>query len=125
MIRITKIVKKESIFDILNDPLVLKVELIRSKNIDLTNDTVCRVVIYQNISPQITHNFYTVLRNIVTDKNKNNTWKSTNNRDFLSGLLGNSFIRKVNYFKIKQIELEEDVSFGMPKIIKQFIKKYS
>lgn len=123
MLRITKLVGKVDIFTLLNHPDIAKIELLNSQNKSLTNPNVCRVNIYLRV--KIDH-VCSIVGKCCELKKTHTGWKKGNSA-FVSGLgsvLQDQFIKWSKVKRLKEIEIQEGVKFGIPDYFETLVKQF-
>ena len=123
MLRITKLVGKVDIFTLLSHPDIGKIELLHSQNKSLTNPNVCRVNIYLRVN--IDH-VCSIVGRCREAKKTHTGWKKGNS-PFVSGLgsvLQDQFIKWSKVKRLKEIEIQEGVNFGIPGYFETLVKQF-
>lgn len=127
MIRITKIIGRDKIFDYLGNPNVCKVELSNAENKGMKNPKACKVYIYldtQNLSSQ-NDDVYSILGQCLKysieplEKGSNS---------FLKGILAQrelGWLSATHIKKLVVIEEKNKICFGIPKYFFEFIEEFS
>lgn len=114
MIRKSLVVKKEEVFDFLEDPLVSKIEIKRDGNMNREDNSIIKIYIYKNTDKKLLREFRNNLVGVVKKKNEENNWVSLENRDYLSGLVSAKFVRESCIPRLQQIEEIENVNLSLP-----------
>ena len=123
MIRITKLVGKSEIFNILTNPDVSKIELLHSQNASLKNPDICRVNIYIRMKID---SLCSIVGNCKELHKKHKGWKKGNS-SYVSGIctvLQSGFIKRSTIRKLEEIEISENIKFGIPKHYNELISKF-
>lgn len=118
MIRKSITVKKEKVFDFLEDPLVSKIEIKRDGNMSREDKSIIKIYIYKNTDKKLLREFRNNLVGVVKKKNEENNWVSLENRDYLAGLVSTKFLKDTCIERLKEIEVEEDINLSIPHALK-------
>lgn len=124
MIKINKLIRREDLFSYLGDSNVSRVELNRCRNRSLKDDSVCWVSIFISL-PKSYH--LNALAGSLTDAIKNCTEWRKGNKCFVGGIRSikqTGFINYSDLIRLKQIESEEGVNFGIPNEMLEIIARY-
>lgn len=124
MLRITKLIGKVDLFTLLSNPDVGKIELLNNQNKSLTNPNVCRVNIYLRIN--IDH-ICSIVGRCREAKATHKNWKK-GNAAYVTGtcsILQEQFIKWSKVKRLKEIEKEEGLNFGIPAHFETMVAKYS
>ena len=123
MIRITKLIGKDDLFNVMLMDTVTKVELLNSENKTLTNPNVCRVNLYLRIN---INDLPTIIGNCKSSINTHPKWKK-GNKGFVTGFcssLNDNFIKWSNIKKLRIIGEEESISFSIPTYYDELVSKF-
>lgn len=120
-IRITKIIKKDSLDSYIKDPLVSKISIVRRKN-NLNDPTAVKIDLYISIDMQLFHNMIGQCHNIAKNNKIGNGVNS-----FLNGL-GNckvcGHISQGDVIRLLQIEQTYKINLSIPKNYINLINLY-
>lgn len=126
MIRITKLIGRNQIFDYINNPKVTKVELNNRDNKGLVNPNVCRIYLYldtQYKNSQVDH-----IPTILGSCYKYSLGPlGKNSRSFLSGICGQLELRwlsQTHLKKLVEIEKKEKINLSIPKYFFELINEF-
>jgi len=123
MLRVSKIIPKDKLFEFIEDPNVVKVEVSSSYN-NLRDKTLCKIYVYLKIS---IFDVCSVVGNIKKEI-KQTTGMTQSNWDYLHGFLGSSlqqgFVTTSDVVNLTRIEDEQGILFGIPKNWYKLILSY-
>lgn len=120
MIRINTMVKRDSIYDLMDDPGIARISFNYRKNKDLHDRTVCKVSLYIEMD----RNFARLFRSI--SKIESNM-DSGENKKFLRSMISRKaqgWLKISEILKLKEIEDIEGVDFRIGGQVFNLIEKY-
>ena len=128
MIRISKIIAKDKLFDYVNDPMISRIDLPASLNRALKNPFVCKVLLYVKDTPECEkapegrmHGIFTMIKKY---------YKTTlidGDDHYLRGIMSQKdlgFIKSSQIFKLSEIEKKNNIDLGVRKELFEIIEKY-
>jgi hypothetical protein len=126
MIRITKLIGRDKIFDYLNNPKVCKVELNNRENKGLKNPYVCRIYLY--LDTQIKSSQQDDIATIFGQCRKYGLMQlGKGSNSFLKGICGQEklgWLSRTHINKLIEIEKKENICFSIPKYFHDLIDKF-
>jgi hypothetical protein len=114
MIRFTKIIKKDDLWNLMEDPLISKIEILRREN-NLRDQTLCKIHFYVFV------NFWDVCTMLGSIKKHGGKDPLFNG---IQGIKGDGFIKGSILKKIRDKAIEKDIKIDFPKYFFELIDKY-
>jgi hypothetical protein len=123
MIRITKIIPKDEVFGLLENPEISSIEMNSQKNRSIKNPKMVRVSMYISVPFS---EFVNVMKTVDLI-GYNHTFLKKSNQNFVYTLrmaFKMGYIRAKHILKLKEIENQENIHFQIPNRFLKLIEKY-
>lgn len=120
MLRITKLIRRERIFDYLNNPKVAKVELNNGRNKGLKNPKLCKIYLY--LDTQVKGSQDDSIQSILGACKKNEV-----DIPFIKGIRSQralGWLSRTHVKKLKEIEVERGLNLSIPHYFWDLIEEF-
>jgi len=123
MLRITKIILKDKVFDLLNDPKIAKISMDSGKNKSIKNEAMVRTSIYLKVQ----FCDWVCVNKKIASTIQSHAFVNNENKIFLCSLASSfkvGYIKARYISKLKEMQIEENVNFNIPKYFTTLIEQY-
>lgn len=126
VIRVTKLISRDRIFDYTGNPKITKIELNNRDNKGLINPHVCRIYLYLDTQTKNSqHDDISVVLGACRKYSLEPLGKGSNS--FLKGLCGQlqlGWISRTHINKLVEIEKKENINLSIPKYFFKLIEEF-